>query len=188
MKKIIFITILAILSITSYSQRLVIKNNLLYDATLTPNLGLEIGLGKRTTLDINGGYNPFTFNNNKKFKHWLVQPEFRWWFCDRFNGLFLGLHLQGGEFCVAALDLPFNMYPELKDHRYEGYYYGGGISIGYQWLLSKRWNFETSIGGGYTRVHFDEYYCKSCSPLLSSGIYNYWGITKATISFIFVIL
>ncbi|MCD7900705.1 MAG: DUF3575 domain-containing protein [Bacteroides sp.] len=173
------------LSAALWGQKVAIKNNLLYDATLTPNLGLEIALGKKSTLDLNAGYNPFTFNKGKRFKHWLAQPEYRNWFCEAFNGGFWGIHLHGGQFSLANLDLPFGMFPSLKDHRYEGYFVGGGLSIGYQWILSKRWNIETSIGGGYAFVDYEKYPCGDCGPKLKDGTYNYWGVTKATISFIY---
>lgn len=60
-----------------YAQDMAVKTNLLYWATTTPNLGVEIGLGKQTTLDISGGYNPWTLDKaaNKKIKHWLVVPD-----------------------------------------------------------------------------------------------------------------
>ncbi len=52
-----------------------IKTNLLYDATTAFNLGGEFNLGRRTTLEIPLNYNPWTFSDNKKWKHFLVQPE-----------------------------------------------------------------------------------------------------------------
>ena len=183
----LLLVIFILLSITGYSQKIALKNNLIYDATLTPNLSLEIGLGKKTTLDIGGGYNPFTFSDHKKFKHWLVQPEFRWWLCERFNGTFFGVHAHGAEFSFACLKLPFGLFKDLKDHRYEGYLYGGGVSIGHQWMLGKRWNLEASIGAGYARIHYDKYECKECAPLMESKKYNYWGITRANISFVYFI-
>lgn len=39
-----------------------------------------------------GSDNPFPFHNNKKIRHWLVQPELRLWTCQCFAGHFLGLH------------------------------------------------------------------------------------------------
>lgn len=187
MKKGIFILVSLVFSVTLYSQEVGIKNNLLYDATLTPNLGLEIGLGKKSTLDVNVGYNPFTFSNMKRFKHWLVQPEYRFWTCEKFNGTFFGIHAHGGEFSVARLKLPFGAFPSLRDHRYEGYFYGGGVSVGHQWILSKRWNFEASIGVGYARIEYDKYPCPDCGPKIKSDHFNYWGVTKATISLIYII-
>ena len=56
-----------------------IKTNLLYDATTTFNLGLEFRTGAKTSFDIPVSYNPWTFSDNKKWKHILIQPEFRRW-------------------------------------------------------------------------------------------------------------
>ena len=33
----------------------------------------------------------------------------------------------------------------MKDHRYEGYFWGGGLSAGYQWVISNRFNIEASF-------------------------------------------
>ena len=79
---------------TANAQDIAAKTNLLYWSSTTPNLSFEFGLGKRTTLDLTGAYNPWTLNkdSNKKIKHWLVMPEFRYWLCERYNGHFFGLH------------------------------------------------------------------------------------------------
>lgn len=90
MKKLILFGAAISISVAVSAQHVALKNNLLYDATTTPNLALEVGLGKKTTLDLYGGYNPFTFGNHKRFKHWLAQREFRYWTCERFNGSLLG--------------------------------------------------------------------------------------------------
>lgn len=76
------------------AQDIAAKTNLLYWATTTPNIGMEFGLGEQTTLELTGGYNPWTLDKeqNKKLKHWLVMPEFRYWLCERFNGHFFGIH------------------------------------------------------------------------------------------------
>ncbi|MFR9165511.1 MAG: DUF3575 domain-containing protein [Dysgonomonas sp.] len=187
MKNLLLIILLLVSFVKIDAQQIAVKNNLVYDLTLTPNLGLEFKLNKKFTLDILGGYNPFTFNDDKRFKHWLVQPELRYWFCESFNGTYMGLHAHGGEFSVAGLDLPFGMFPTLKDHRYEGYYVGGGVSIGHHWILSKRWSIEANIGAGYAYVDYDKYGCKTCSPKLKSGSRNYIGVTKIGVSFIYFI-
>jgi len=187
MKKVVFILISLAVSVSMYSQQTAIKNNFIYDATLTPNLGLELGLGKKTTLDVNVGYNPFTFDKGKKIKHWLVQPELRFWDCEKFNGTFFGIHAHGGEFSAAGVKLPFGLFKPLRDNRYEGYFVGGGISVGHQWILSNRWNLELSIGAGYAFFDYDKYPCPECGPKTKSDTYNYWGVTKATFSIVYVI-
>lgn len=55
-----------------------IKTNLLYDATSTLNLGVEFRTGRRTSFDMSANWNPFSFSDNRKWKHLLIQPEFRY--------------------------------------------------------------------------------------------------------------
>lgn len=53
------VTLLAAMSlcVSAFGQKAAIKTNILYDATATVNLGVEIGLAPRWTLDISGNYN-----------------------------------------------------------------------------------------------------------------------------------
>ena len=37
----------------------------------------------------------------------MVQPELRYWLCDKFNGHFFGFHLMGGAYNTTGIDLPF---------------------------------------------------------------------------------
>lgn len=179
-------SLLLCLSFNANGQKIALKNNLVYDAAyLTPNLALEVGLGKKTTLELGGGYNPFKFGSDGHFKHYLIQPEFRYWLCERFNGTFFGLHMHGGEYNIAGIDLPFDIFPNLKTNRYEGYFYGVGLSVGHQWILSPHWGVEATIGAGYTHVYFDKYCFVDCSPRRDYGKRDYFSVTKAGISFIY---
>lgn len=171
----------------SYAQKVAIKNNLLYDATVTPNLALEIAMSRKMTLEMAAGLNFFDFSNNKKIKHFLVQPELRWWTCDVFNGHFFGLHGHVAQFNVGGWDIPVGRLKTFRDNRYQGYLYGGGLSYGYQWLLRPRWNLEASIGGGYARIHYEKYPCTTCGTKLDEGHTNYLGVTKAAVSLIYII-
>ena len=47
----------------TYLPKFAIKTNALYWATSTPNLGIEVGLAKKLTLDISGNYNPWKFGD-----------------------------------------------------------------------------------------------------------------------------
>lgn len=81
------------------SAQLAIKTNLLYDATTTPNLGAEVRVGSRSTVNLVYGLNPWKFSSKthgqRKAEHWVVMPEYRWWTCSPFNGHFLGVHAFG---------------------------------------------------------------------------------------------
>lgn len=96
-----------------------VKTNALYWLTTTINVGAEIGLGRKTTVDLLGTYNPWSFGDNKKVKHWLIQPEFRYWTCERFNGHFWGLHAFYGEFNMGGIKML-----GMRKYRYEGTLYG----------------------------------------------------------------
>lgn len=121
MKKICIIAFLSLLCCvsTTATAQVGIKTNLLGWATASPNLGLEWGFGRKSTLNVSGSFNPFEFNEGKQWKHWLVQPEYRYWFCEKFNGHFLGFHLLGGEYNMAKIKLPFGIYPNLETTRYQ---------------------------------------------------------------------
>ena len=86
--------------------QLAVKNNLLYDLTTTPNLGLEYGVGYRSTVSLVYGLNPWSFSGGeRKAKHWVLMPEYRWWLCSRFNGHFFGVHALGGEFNLSLIHI-----------------------------------------------------------------------------------
>ena len=67
MKRILLLWMLFV-SISLSAQDWAVKTNLLYDATATINLGAEIGLAPKWTLDLSANYNGWTFNDNKKWK------------------------------------------------------------------------------------------------------------------------
>ena len=91
---ILAISIFFIFDIASNAQSLAVKSNALYWTTTTPNAGLECSVAPRWTFEFEGAYNPWTLNKEKnmKVKHWLVSPEFRYWFCEAFQGHFIGIN------------------------------------------------------------------------------------------------
>ena len=99
--------------------------------------------------------------------------------------MFLGAHLHGGQF-NTCLDVPLGRLDNLNG-RHQGYLYGGGLGAGYQWLISPSWSFELSAGAGYARIHYDKFQCVDCGTKLDDGIYNYWGLTKLELSFLYFI-
>ena len=175
-----------LVAVSANAQQLGLKTNLLYWATTTPNVGLELQTGRKHSVQAFYGINPWKFNDNKSIRHWMVQPEYRYWFCQTFNGWFLGVHAMGGQFNAGGIELPFGMFKEFKDHRYEGWFVGGGLTAGYQWPLSKHWNLETSLGVGYDYIHYKKFECKTCGNKKGEGHHNYVGPTKAAVELIYV--
>ena len=170
------------------AQSFAVKTNLLYDATASINLGAEIALAPKWTIDVSGNYNAWDWRDNRKWKHFLVQPEARYWLCEKFNGRFFGLHIHGGEFNVGKVRTPFGLFGDCRTMRHEGWYYGAGVSYGYQWLLGKRWNLELNLGVGYVGSDYGVYEQPVCGAWLGNEHHDYFGITKAAVSVIFIIL
>lgn len=173
------------------AQNVAVKTNALYWTTTTPNLGVEVALAPKWTLDVSGGFNPFTFANNRKWKHWMVQPEVRRWFCEKMGGHFLGLHLQGGQYNIGNVNTDFRMlgtdYSLLKDSRYEGWFVGAGIGYGYAWMLNRHLNLEAEIGVGYNYSRYDRYECATCgSKVEKNKDHHYVGPTKAAVNLVYV--
>lgn len=190
MKKVLTLILLAFGFIISpiKAQDVALKSNLIYDATTTMNLGMEIGLSKKWTLDVPFNFNPWKFDNGSRLRHWAVQPEIRYWFCERFNRSFVGLHGHYADFNVGGLPDLFFVSDNMQTARYQGHLYGGGVSFGYSWILSNRWSIEASMGLGYTRIVYDKYPCAECgSQLLDDAVKNFIGPTKASLSLIYII-
>lgn len=186
----IFLTgsLLLLCVVSTRAQEIGVKTNFLYwGVMVSPNIEAEFSLNDKSTLELGGGFNLWKFDKNKKVRHWLLQPEYRYWFCESFNGHFVGMHAHVAQFNVGVWDIPFGRLKNLKDYRYQGYLYGGGLSYGYQWILNPRWNLEVNIGAGYARIHYEKYPCAICSTKLTEGVYNYFGITKAAISLVYMI-
>lgn len=187
-KKILFILFISGCFLTgSNAQSIAVKSNLLYDATSTLNMGVELGLSRQWTLDVPLNYNSWKPGNGRRLRHWGIQPEARYWFCERFNRTFVGLHGHYADFNVGGFPDWGFISKNMQDNRYQGYLYGGGISIGHSWILKKRWSLEASLGIGYAHIVYDKYPCAECGTKQKSGRRNYFGPTKASISLIYII-
>ena len=167
-----------------------IKSNLLTDAAASPNLGIEIGVAPHWSVELVGEINNWSVNRHL-WKHWLVQPEARYWFCDRFAGHFLGIHALGGQYNFGNIHngITFlgSKFKNLTDYRYQGWAAGAGIAYGYAWVLGKHWNLEAEIGIGWLYTRYDKFSCENCGRRLETNKpHNYVGPTKLAVNFVYL--
>lgn len=176
---------------STYAQDVALKTNIIADALATINVGAEVKVAPRWSIDLSGNLNAWTINDHK-WKHWLVQPEARYWFCEAIGGHFLGFHLLGGEYNFGNLDLGSlkflgSDFKGLKDRRYQGWFAGAGIAYGYSWILGKHWNLEAELGVGWIYTRYDTYPCAKCGQRIDHNrVHNYFGPTKAAINIVYV--
>ena len=64
-KRILFLFITMFASTLLYSQVVGVKTNVVMDAMKIINLGAEIGLSKKLTLDLYANYNPWKYKEEK---------------------------------------------------------------------------------------------------------------------------
>lgn len=188
MKKRILVLAIAVLQliIVTQAQTVGIKTNLISDAALSPNLGFEIGLARKWSLDLTGQTCLWDVNGHK-WKHWMAQPEIRLWFCDRFAGHFMGLHAIGGQYNFGNIhnNIKFlgSDFSQLTDYRFQGWAAGAGIAYGYAWVLGKHWNLEAEIGIGWMYTRYDQFSCFDCGRKVAEDLHhNYIGPTKLSLA------
>jgi hypothetical protein len=162
-----------------------VKTNLLYDIAAVPNLGIDIYLGKRWTIDAN----------------WM----YAWWKCDHRNRYW---RIYGGDVAIRkwfgskAAQKPLTghhlgIYGQMLTYDFEwggrGYLgdrwtYGGGIEYGYSAPIAKRLNLDFTIGLGYLRGEYKEYI-----PIDTHYVWqvtkmrNWFGPTKLEVSLVWLI-
>lgn len=160
------IAMLLTLSQFASAQKVVLRNNLVYDAALTPNLGFDIALSKKWSLGANLGYRPWPTDDHKtkKWRHFLIAPELRHWNDSVFKhkSTYWGLNVFYSHYNVSNVKFPFGMYKEVRDHRLEGDLLGLGIFYGKTWRLNRTFRLELEGGIGAGLAWYDKFECGHC--------------------------
>jgi hypothetical protein len=156
MRKSLIIAALVLLGTTgARAQFFAVKGNALGWATGTVNAGAEVAVAKQWSVELSGYWNSIK-TDTFSIKAWWVQPSLRWWRYEHFVGSFVALHPAGGRYDVGGEHF----------HR-QGWFTGLGVSYGYGWLLSRRWNITAEGGMGfyYMRDRRDDYKTDEWSPV-----------------------
>lgn len=163
---------------------LAVKNNLLYDLALAPNIEVEIPVGERWSL--NAEYKcPWWLNSKRDFCYQLLSGgvEGRCWMGNRrernrLTGHFIGLYAEGGTY-----DFQFG------GDGYQGKYYGAaGVTYGYARQLASHFSLEFSLGIGYLRTEYKKYTPYGEDIVWTNGgRFNFIGPTKAKVSLVWLI-
>jgi len=152
-------------------QEVSIRNNLLYDATGTPNLGVEVQVGDHVSVGVNGGIKTWprflawdndNVSNTTHWRHFLVAPEARYYFNEVFKGAFVGADFIYTHYNVGDVKFPFGLYPEVQEFRDQGSYWAGGLFAGWAWWPFQHWRIEVEAGVAAGLAAYDRYDCAHC--------------------------
>ena len=162
-----------------------VKSNLLYDAALIPNLGVEFYLGKRWTLGVDWEH-PWWYSDTHH-RYWQSYGGYitlRKYFGKKaaehpFTGQHVGLYAMG-----ITYDVEFGG----RGYQSARWNFGGGIEYGYSMPIARRLNLDFSIGVGYLTGKYKEYLPIDTHYVWQKTSNRHWvGPTKAEVSIVWLL-
>lgn len=128
-----------------------LTTNLLSWATLAPNLGAEVYLGKQWSVAADGSFGMWGFSHNQSATQtWILGGEARYWLQTSdygFRRTHIGISVRGGEF-----DSNF-----FTDGGRRGEALLAGVTLGYRFILRGNWTVDAGLGLGYIHTRYDRY-------------------------------
>lgn len=167
------------------SPYITIKNNLLYDILLIPNLGADIYVGRNWSVSANWMY--AWWHNDNRHRYWRVyggDAGIRYWFGTKAHSKPLTGHHVGLYGQMLTYDFEWGKRGYLGDK----WSYGIGLEYGYSMPLSERFNLDFSIGAGYLGGQYKEYLPMDGHYVWQSTKNRRWfGPTKAEVSIVWLL-
>ncbi|MFR9501236.1 MAG: DUF3575 domain-containing protein [Rikenellaceae bacterium] len=169
------------LDLESKKMLFALKTNLVAYIPFIFNIGVEVPLGDKFSLDVPLYYSPYTLIDSYSFRTLGIQPEFRYWFDKSMAGHFVGFHVMGGWYNMA-----WNSRSRFQDMDGNTPVYGAGFSYGYaKSLKNDRWGIEFNAGLGYAHFHYDVFANEENGVLYKDDTFDYWGITRLSVNLIY---
>lgn len=165
-----------------------LKTNLLYDALLVPNIGIEFGLGTRWSLAANYMY--AWWNSDRM--HWYHRVyggdlTLRYWPERNFDGHHIGLSAQALTYDFEYGDLGI-IGGEPGGNILDQANFSIGLEYGYSLPLANRLNLDFSLCAGYMWGRFYEYLpMDDCYVWQATKYRSYIGPVKAEISLVYLL-
>lgn len=140
MKRILLL-VLILFSIQTQSQTY-IKGNMVTALVLVPNVGFETSIGKKATFQFDITSSFWKSINGSPAQLHIFIPEFRYYFHQKFDGLYVGGN-------VGATIFNFQKWSNWDTNQHEkGFGYVMGVTLGYQKKLNDKFALDFFLGGG----------------------------------------
>uniref|UniRef100_UPI00272A880A DUF3575 domain-containing protein n=1 Tax=uncultured Duncaniella sp. TaxID=2768039 RepID=UPI00272A880A len=166
------------------ADELSVKTNVLYDATLSVSLGAEMQVAPKWSVELTGSYNGWDVGGNK-WRHWILQPEGRYWLKGDMTGHFFAANFLFGQANVGCFSFDL-LGEELQNSRFQGWVTGAGAGYGYAWRLSDRWKLELELTVGVVHFKGDRYSAYSGYKVQRDKTFTTVAPTKAAVTFSYV--
>lgn len=162
-----------------------VRTNLLFDAMVIPNIGVDFYLGNNWSIGANWMYS--WWKNSHKNRFWRTYGgdlNIRKWFGKKANEKPLSGHHAG----VYGQMLTYDFELGNKGYLGDKWSYGAGIEYGYSLPMSRRLNMDFTIGVGYLGGKYKKYIPVDGHYVWQSTHQRHWfGPTKAEISLVWLL-
>ena len=173
---------LVLSSYKAEAQQIGVKTNALMWTVFTPNVGCEVVVGERSSVDL------MLFGHDRPLgvdsQLFAIQPEYRYWFNGRpMIREFVGATLMAADYAMT-----------INNRHYDGYAFSAGLIGGYAFSLGVDWRLELSGGLAllffnhkqhYAHDNYDDYFIEE--PVRA----NAWGYklfpAKVGVTFTYII-
>lgn len=162
--------------------RFALKTNMLYDAIVTPDLGVEMSLARKFSLSVEGVY--AWWSKDSAHRYWRIRgawAEMRYWFGSKSEIRALtGHHI---SVYGSAFDYDF----EFGNRGWQSPKgtYGVGVGYGYSFRLNGRLNLDLAFKAGYSTGKLIKYKPQCgryvCTDRSTS---HYFGVTGLEITLV----
>jgi hypothetical protein len=174
----------------NYPSQWAVKTNVLSDALLNVNVGLEFDVAPHYTFDVTSEINAWTLSHHRKWKHWYAQVEVRRWLKQNYSGHFFAFNLYSGIYNLGSLRNSIKFlgtdFSKLGKNRYEGFMLGFGPAYGYSWELDRHWAIEGEIGIGYALTRYRTFSLNKWGRKTTDyQFHNYVGLTKIAVNLVY---
>lgn len=170
------------------AQRFSLSNNVVYSATLTPNLSFETLIDSTWTVGLSGGLRPWPNDDKarRKYRHVSIDIFGRKWTAGTpWRGYFYGFDALWMHYNLSNLRLHyFGMFSDARHHRIQGDLVGAGSFGGYAWNLGSGFGIDVQAGADITWTHYRKYNCVHCgSPMARQN--KVYLLPKAAVDIIY---
>ncbi len=157
------------------AQEISVRTNVLWDAVAEPNLGFELQTGEHWSVGVDAGLKAWPrwlawdwdTADATHWRNFAVVPEVRYYVNQVFRGFFAGADAVYTHYNIGNVTFPFGLYPDAKDFRLQGSFWGGGLFVGYAWWPWDHWRLELEAGAAMGLAAYDRYDCPHCGTKLA---------------------
>lgn len=175
---------LLLLAISGQAQRLAFRTNMLYDAALIPNVGVEVSFANSWTASADWFYT--WFSSDSRHRYWQGYGGYvtvRRYLTRQDADAQLYALPKGHHIGAYALGLTYDVEWGGRGYQADHFGFGGGVEYGYSMAIGRRLDLDFSIGIGFQDGEYKDYDPEDDHYVWQATRKRHWfGPTKAEVS------